>query len=158
MNLKVTVTCFVLMSNFCSVLAKSDSSLMGRFDIKAVDLAGKTKTFINNSKYDFVIRWKLFEPETMRQYSQEPILKRGDYIAINHDKALEHMENAKNIQYSLEILRVKQMPRGAGVPLVTSKLKDGSLALAIHKSKYLNNDTFSLSLNKNGLLVCKASK
>jgi hypothetical protein len=100
----------------------------------------------------------LFDPETMLGYSQEPILKQGDSITINHDKGLQYMENAKNMQYSLEILRVKQMPKGAGVPLVTSKLKDGSLALAIHKSKYLNHDTFSLSLNKNGLLVCKASK
>lgn len=157
MNIKMSVIFFTLIFNFCSIQAKSDSTLIGRFEIDFDDLAGKVKTFINNSKYDFVIRWTLGEPGTMRQYKQEPILKRGDLITINYDAALKYMAGAHKLEYSLELLKVKKSPKGAGLPLVTSKLKDGSLALAIHKSKFLKNDTFAFSLNKNGLLVCKSS-
>jgi hypothetical protein len=157
MNIKIRVVFWLLVFNAGMIQTKTDSTLIGRFEVEAGELAEKVTTFINNTKYDFVIRWTLLDPETLRQYSQEPILKRGESITIDYQKGLQYMQGAKKMEFSLHFLRVKKSPKGAGGPLVTTKLKDGSLALAIHKSKFLKNDTFALSLNKNGLLVCKSS-
>lgn len=157
MNIKIRVIFCLFLLNVVVMQAKVDSSLIGRFEVDFEDLAKKSTTFINNSKYDLLIRWRLSEPGSLRQYTQEPLLRRAESVTINFDAALKYMQDAKTLELSLELLRVKKIPKGAEHPLVTSKLKDGSLALAIHKSKYLKYDIFAFSLNKNGLLVCKPS-
>lgn len=158
MNFKMNVILGLLVVQFGMIQAKGDSTLIGRFDVEPQDLAGHPKTFVNNSKYDLVVRWGVKDTNSGQFYRQEPIVKRGDSITIYHEPALKHLGNADRLELSLELLRVRQMPKGAGHPLVTSKLKDGSLALALHKTKFLKNDTFAISMNKNGLLVCKSSQ
>ncbi len=151
----VFLSFFVLSSVY--IKAKSDATLICRFLVDIQELQGHLKIFVNNSKYDLVIRWGVKDTKTGKFYRQEPILKRGDSITIDHEAALKYLDGAGEFEYSLELLRVRQSPKGAGHPLVTTRLKDGSLALALHKSKFLNNSTFAFSLNKNGLLVCKSS-
>ena len=157
MNFKMSIVLGLLVAQATLMQAKSDATLIGRFDVEPQDLANHPKTFVNNSKYDLAVRWSVEDTQTGHFYRQEPILKRGDSITIYHERALRHLEGAHKLQYSMELLRVRQMPKGAGHPLITSKLKDGSMSLSVHKSKFLNNDTFAISLNKNGLLVCKSS-
>ena len=157
MNIKKRVGVAILIFNTCLIQAKNDSTLIGHFFVAPQDMAGKSTTFMNNSKYDFLIRWKLSNSESGREYTQEPLLRRAEALTISYDAALKYMQNSDNLEFSLQLLRVKKIPKGAEHPLITSKLKDGSLALSIHKSKFLTHDTFVFSLNKNGLLVCKAS-
>lgn len=158
MKFKMSLVFGVLFLQTALIQSKHDATLIGRFEIEPTDLIGHSKTFINNSKYDLVVRWGLQEMPTGRFYRQEPILKRGDSITIHYEPALNYLgKDAYKLELSLELLRVRQMPKGAGHPLITTKLKDGSLALALHRSKFLKHDIFALSLNKNGLLVCKSS-
>src|SRR3990167_3558155 len=125
MNIKSRVFFGLFLAQACMMQAKSDGTVIGNFEIGYEDLAGKSKTFINNSKYDLVIRWKLFEPGTAHQHAQEPTIKRGDRLTLNFDLALKHLEGARRMDMTLEILRVRRNPKGAGHPLITTKMKDG---------------------------------
>ncbi|MBP6892122.1 hypothetical protein KBB68_00930 [Candidatus Babeliales bacterium] len=157
MKIKINIVFSFLVMQIGMIAAKSDATLIGRFELESQDLVGHSKTFVNNSKYDLTIRWGVKDMQTGQFYRQEPIVKRGDSITIYHEPALKYLGSADKLELSLELLRVRQMPKGAGHPLITTKLKDGSLALALHKTKFLKNDTFAISMNKNGLLVCKSS-
>ena len=157
MNFKMSIVLGLLILQSDLIQSKADATLIGRFEVEPADLIGNPKKFVNNSKYDLAIRLGIKDTKTGQFYRQEPILKRGDSITIHYEPGLKYLDGAHNLEHSLELLRVRQIPKGAGHPLITSKLKDGSMALSVHKSKFLNNDTFALSLNKNGLLVCKSS-
>mgnify|MGYP003402270679 FL=1 len=157
MHIKISAVLSLLLAQSGIAESKSDATLVGRFDVEPADLMNHPKTFVNNSKYDLAVRWNLKDVQTGRFYCQEPILKRGDAIVIDFEPALKYHGEAYKLELSLEFLRVRQIPKGAGHPLITTKLKDGSMALALHKSKFLKNNTFAISLNKNGLLVCKSS-
>ncbi len=158
MNIKINVILGLFIAQVGLMQSKSDATLIGRFEVEPSDLIGHAKTFVNNSKYDLAVRWGVKDIQSGRFYRQEPIVLRGDLITIHYEPALKYLGyETYKLELSLELLRVRQIPKGAGHPLVTSKLKDGSMALSLHKSKFLKNNTFAISLNKNGLLVCKSS-
>jgi hypothetical protein len=157
MKLKMSLVLSLLVLQSVQIQTKSDATLIGRFEVEASELAGHPKTFVNNSKYDLVIRWSIKDTQTGKFYRQEPVLKRGDLIKIHFETALKYLDESNKLEFSLELLRVRQMPKGAGHPLITTPFKAGSAALALYKFKFLKNDTFAISLNKNGLLVCKSS-
>ena len=158
MNIKMALFLTIALSSNLNIFATKDSTVIGRFELDVQDLVGTVKTFVNNTKHDLVLRWGLCDPLTMRHYTQEPILRRGDMVTVDFAPALSYLSGVPKVELSLELLRVKQLPKGAGHPLITTKLKDGDFALQIHKSKFLKNKVFAFSRNANGLLMLQASQ
>jgi hypothetical protein len=158
MNIKMALFLTLALGSSFNTWATKDSTVIGRFELDVQDLIGTVKTFVNNTKHDLILRWGLREPGTMRHYTQEPILRRGDRVTVDFAPALSYLSGVPKVEHSLELLRVKQLPKGAGHPLITTKLKDGDFALQIHKAKFLKNKVFAFSRNASGLLMLQASQ
>lgn len=140
--------------------AEVQGTLVGRFDMQICQVQGlKSRVFVNNSNRDLVIRWKLVDKQTLNQYKQEPVVKKGQSIQIDLDGAVKGLmagsKELSNYEFSLEILRVKQLPTAPGIELKMVPLKEGEYALLIGKTKFLKHQKFTLTRNKNGLLVCQ---
>ncbi len=137
---------------------KHDAMQLCHFVCSKAEIFKHSKTWINNTKHDLVVRWSLKDPETGKFYTQEPILNRGNRINIDYGVAIDYLEPAEQLDLSIELLRVIKHPKGAGQPLETKPLKAGDMTLSLHKNKFLKNDIFELRRNNNGLLVLKVDK
>jgi hypothetical protein len=153
---RVVLGVFLMISSLPG-LAKSDGTKIGRFFISQPELAASKKTFVNDTKHHLVLRYTV-KDEHGYTFTQEPIIKRGEALTIDFGHVAAHFSSKAILDHSLELLKVKQLAVGAGIPLVTTKLKDGALALSVHKNKFLENGTFSFLSNKNNVVFCKADK
>lgn len=158
MNKKISVFVVAVLFISGTFFAKSDGTLIGQFKLDARDLLGVKKQIVNNSKYHLIFRYTLKDPRTGQEFSQEPLIQRAEQKTIDFDHAARHFSPDAHLDCHLTLLRVKQLAKGPGQPLVAGKLKDGALALQLHKKKFLENQIFEFSMNKNGLLMSKALK
>lgn len=142
--------------------AKQEGTKAARFDLQKTEMQGVfTKTFVNNTGRDLVIRWRLTEPKSRQYYGQEPIVKKGEELVVDFQKAWNYFQSldvdAKVHEFTLELLRVDKTPKKHGEELKTSRLKEGEYASLLNKNKFYKYRRFELSRNKNGLLVCQGT-
>ncbi|MBP7854387.1 hypothetical protein KAZ82_00445 [Candidatus Babeliales bacterium] len=136
--------------------AKHDATQIARFTITQSELKSSKKEFVNNTKYHLQLRYSIQDSKTGQQYTQEPIIHRGDRKIIDFADAASHFLPDAQLEYTLELLRVKQLPKGAGIPLIASKLRNGNLAFQISSARFKKDKIFEFYLNNNGLLLHKS--
>lgn len=160
MNQKMIIFSCLMLSFSWLEAKESDATVIGHFPVSKAKFAkNPKKKFINDLPYDVVLRYKLADIDGQGRYIQEPPIKRAESKIIDFTPALEHLADASEIDFSLEILRVVKAPTGRlGHPMVTKPLKNGQLALQMHQSKWLKNDTFSLYSNTKGYFLLKATQ
>lgn len=158
MNKNMIVLSYMILSFSLLEAKKNDTTLIGRFQVARADFAGKSKIFVNNLPYDVVLRYRLVDIDTHKDYTQEPIVRRGESFTLDFAPALAHLPDSTNLEFFIELSRVVKRPNSPGHPLVTKPLKNGQLALQMHKLKFLKSSKFSLYSNKNGYFLLGANK
>lgn len=136
--------------------SKHDATQIAKFYISQSELKSSKKEFVNDTRYHLQLRYSIRDPKTDQLYTQEPIIHRGERKTIDFLDVASYFKSDAQLELTLELLRVKQLPKGAGLPLIVVKLRDGNLAFQISASRFKNHETFEFYLNKNGLLLHKS--
>lgn len=139
----------------------TSGTLVTRFNLDFSELNTLTKTFVNQGNRDLIVRWKITDKDSMQDYSQESLLKRGNFVEVDIGKAFgqccTRCSKSGSYEFYLELFQVKNILKNTGQKAQISKFKDSECVVQINKAKFLKHEVITFLRNKNGLLIYQAS-